>query len=112
MINIDFNKINTSSVEGKLIVAAIGMLSDTSKTPDDALKDICEMANKIYYEDEINLRDDLRNLITERINSLYYKPEQTKAGSASGVPDVVATKINDSIDSLFLSLKEAGLFSE
>ncbi len=112
MINIDFNKINTSSVEGKLIVAAIGILTSSDKTPDDILKDICEMANKIYYEDEIALRDDINNLITDRINSLYYKADQTKAGQPTGMPESVSIKIKENIDALFLSLKEAGLFSE
>lgn len=112
MINIDFNKINTNTVEGKLVVAAIGILTSSDKAPDDILKDICEMANKIYYEDEIALRDDVRSLITERINSLYYKPEQTKAGSTSGMPESISTKIKENIDALFISLKEAGLFSE
>ena len=110
MIKLNLNDINTKSVEGKLVVAALGILATSDKTPDEILNSVCEMANQIYYEDEIKLRDDIKKLIVERLTQLYYSSDQTKVGSESGVPDTVSNKINDKIEEIFLSLKEFGLF--
>ena len=64
---IDYNKltdINLNSTEGKLLMAAIAILTTIdhkhitsgnwggSITPDTAVKKITELANKIYYEEE------------------------------------------------------------
>ncbi len=115
MIDAKFNKVNTSTAEGKLLVAAIGMLTTASfndKTPDEVLKHICEMANRIYYEDEIKLRDDIESLIISRINSIYYTAENTKSGNKAEMPESTSTKIKENIDILFKTLKETGLFSD
>lgn len=108
MIKLNINDINTKSPEGKLIMAALGLLS-SDKSPDEVLNNVCEMANQIYYEDEIKLRDDIKSLIIERLNKLYYSAEQSKLGDV-GVPDVVANKINEKVEDILDSLKEFGLF--
>ena len=108
MIKLNINEINTRSTEGKLIIAALGLLS-SDKSPDEVLNNVCEMANQIFYEDEIKLRDDIKSLIIERLNKLYYSAEQSKNGDG-GVPDIVSSKINEKVEDILNSLKEFGLF--
>lgn len=105
MIKLNLNDINTKTVEGKLVVAALGILATSDKSPDEILNSVCEMANQIYYENEIKLRDDVKSLITERLNQLYYsEPNQ------GVMPNNISNKINEKVEDILISLKELGLF--
>jgi len=105
MIKLNLNDINTKTVEGKLVVAALGILATSDKSPDEILNSVCEMANQIYYEDEIKLRDDIKSLITERLNQLYYSEP-----SQGVIPNNISAKINEKVEDILISLKELGLF--
>jgi len=67
MINIEFPKFSIETDEGKMLLAALAILTSIDceditsgkfggmTHPQDAFESVMELANKIYYEDEYEL---------------------------------------------------------
>lgn len=75
------NEINTQSEEGKILMMAIAILTSVDEDeikdrkwggmthPDDAIKRVVELTNKVYYEEEWKL-EQVRIIRDNKINSI------------------------------------------
>ena len=77
MLDLKFNKFDSNSQEGMLLLASIAVLTGnidmskygSTKSPDEVFKHIQDLANKIFFEEEYRLKEleEKRNRIIDSI---------------------------------------------
>lgn len=115
MIDINFNDINNKSVEGKLLIASMAIITTElygDKTPYFSFDKIKKLSNMIFFQEEVTFVDGLKKYITDNLHKNYYNDNiLVMDGDSTDIPKVILDKIDDKVIDLINSLKEFGLFS-
>ncbi len=111
----DLNDIDTNIQEGKLLMAAMAIITTelhTDKTPYEVLEKVRVLANNMYASDEDKLKKSLRDLVISSFINKYYNKETGKQlENHSDIPDIVSNEIDGKIEELLNSLKRFGIFN-